>query len=63
MLGEFERKDMEMITGLEKQTARRLVRQLKEEGLLTETTSRSPLRWAIPEHAERYFLPDLAPTA
>ncbi len=61
-LGEFERKDMEMISGLEKQTARRLVRQLKEEGLLTETSSRSPLRWAIPEHAERYFLPDLAPT-
>jgi len=38
---------------------RKLVQQQKMEGLLTETSSRPPLRWAIPEHAERYYLPEL----
>lgn len=47
--------------GLKLASARKLVQQLKEEGLLTETSSRSPLRWAIPEHTERYYLPELSP--
>ncbi|MCP5169559.1 MAG: Fic family protein [Hahellaceae bacterium] len=61
LLGEFPRSEMEEISGLGLATARKLVQQLKEEGLLTETSSRSPLRWAIPEHAERYYLPELSP--
>ena len=57
--GEFPRKDMEKISGLGSSVTRKLVQQLKAEGLLTETSSRSPLRWAIPGHAERYYLPGL----
>ena len=60
--GEFARADRDKITGLGTSVSRKLVQQLKEEGLLTETSSRSPLRWAIPDHAERYFLPELFPT-
>jgi Fic family protein len=59
--GEFPRSEVAEISGLGLATARKLVQQLKEEGLLTETSSRSPLRWAIPEHAERYYLPELSP--
>ena len=61
LLGEFPRAEIAEISGLHLPTARKLVQQLKEEGLLTETSSRSPLRWAIPEHAERYYFPELAP--
>lgn len=61
MYGEFARADMEEISGLGLSVARKIVQQLKEEGLLTETSTRSPLRWAIPEHAERFYFPDLAP--
>ena len=62
MYGEFERSDMEEISGLGLSVTRKIVQQLKEEGLLTETSSRSPLRWAIPDHAERYYFPELTPT-
>jgi len=61
MYGEIEKADMEEVSGLGLSVARKLAQQLKEEGLLTETSSRSPLRWAIPDHAERYYFPDLAP--
>jgi len=61
IFGQFERADMEKISGLSRSVTRKLIQQLKEEGLLTETSSRSPLRWAIPEHAERFYLPELAP--
>lgn len=57
--GEVPRSEVTELTGLKEVTARRLVKQLKDEGLLTETSSRSPLRWAIPDHAERYFFRDL----
>lgn len=59
--GEIERREMAEISGLGQSVTRKLVQQLKEEGLLTETSSRSPLRWAIPNHAERYYFPDLSP--
>jgi hypothetical protein len=42
-------------------TARGLLQQLKEEGLLSETLSRSNLTWEIPEHAEPWYFPELAP--
>jgi hypothetical protein len=47
--------------GMADRTARRLLQQLKEEGLLSETLSRSNLTWEIPEHAEPWNFPELAP--
>ncbi|WP_286839930.1 Fic family protein [Spongiibacter sp.] len=61
LLGEFKRSECAEITGLGTSVTRKLVQQLKEEGLLTETSSRSPLYWAIPEHAEGFYLPGLSP--
>lgn len=60
-LGEFPRDEMVEIAGLSESVTRKLVGQLKREGLLTETSSRSPLRFAIPEHAEDYYFPQLTP--
>ena len=42
-------------------TARRLLAQLKEEGLLSETSSRSDIFWEIPPHAEPWYFPQLTP--
>ena len=61
ILGEFPRGEMDSFSGLGHSVTRKLIKQLKGEGLLSDTSSRSPLRWAIPEHAERYYFPDLAP--
>jgi hypothetical protein len=47
--------------GMADRTARGLLQQLKEEGLLSETLSRSNLTWEIPEHAEPWYFPELAP--
>lgn len=47
--------------GMPERSARRLLAQLKEEGLLSETTSRSDLTWRIPPHAEPWFFPQLTP--
>lgn len=60
--GKLERKTAYEISGMPDRTARRLIAQLKEEGLLMETSSRSPLYWQIPEHAEPWYFPELAPT-
>ena len=60
--GKLERKVAYEISGMPERTARRLIGQLKEEGLLMETSSRSPLYWQIPEHAEPWHFPELAPT-
>ncbi|HIP81783.1 MAG TPA: hypothetical protein EYH16_05165 [Leucothrix mucor] len=59
--GELERSEALELTGLQERTARRLLSQLKQEGLLSETSSKSPLRWEIPEHAEPWYFPDLVP--
>jgi len=59
--GELERSMAYELCAMPGRSARRLIRQLKDEGLLTETSSRSPLRWAIPEHAESWYFPDLVP--
>ena len=42
-------------------SARRLLAQLKDEGLLSETSSRSDIYWEIPEHAEPWYFPQLTP--
>ena len=59
--GELERSVAYELCGMPDRSARRLLAQLKEEGLLTETSSRSRLKWAIPEHAEPWYFPQLVP--
>ena len=59
--GKLERSMAIELSGMPERTARRLIAQLKEEGLLTETSTRSPFYWQIPEHAEPWYFPQLAP--
>jgi hypothetical protein len=59
--GKLERSVALELTGMPERSARRLIAQLKDEGLLTETSSRSPLYWQIPEHAEPWYFPQLTP--
>lgn len=59
--GELERSLALELCAMPERSARRLLSQLKEEGLLMETSSRSPLYWAIPEHAEPWYFPQLTP--
>lgn len=61
--GELERAEALQLCALPERSARRLLSQLKNEGLLSETSSKSPLRWEIPEHAEAWYFPNLAPQA
>jgi len=61
--GELERAQALELCAMPVRSARRLLSQLKAEGLLSETSSKSPLRWEIPEHAEPWYFPDLAPLA
>jgi Fic family protein len=49
------------LCGMPERSARRLLEQLKDEGLLSETSSRSDLYWEIPEHAEPWYFPLLTP--
>ncbi|MFA7555349.1 MAG: Fic family protein [Spongiibacteraceae bacterium] len=59
--GEIERAQALELCAMPERSARRLLSQLKAEGLLSETSSKSPLRWEIPEHAEPWYFPQLAP--
>jgi len=59
--GTIPKSDTAEVAGLSDSVTKKLVQQMKEEGLLTEETSRAPLKWAIPEHTERYYLPQLSP--
>lgn len=59
--GELERPMAYELCGMPDRSARRLLAQLKDEGLLSETSPQSPLRWAIPEHAEPWYFPQLVP--
>jgi len=61
--GELERSQALELCAMPERSARRLLSQLKKDGLLSETSSKSPLRWEIPEHAEAWYFPDLAPLA
>ena len=59
--GEIDRGQALELCAMPERTARRLLSQLKSEGLLSETSSKSPLRWEIPEHAEPWYFPGLVP--
>jgi len=59
--GELERGQALELCAMPERSARRLLSQLKRDGLLSETSSKSPLRWEIPEHAEAWYFPDLVP--
>jgi len=61
IFGDLKRSEAIELCGMPERSARRLLSQLKAEGLLSETSSRSPLRWEIPEHAEAWYFPNLAP--
>jgi len=50
--GKLERSMASELSGMPERSARRLIAQLKGEGLLAETSTRSPFYWQIPEHAE-----------
>ena len=59
--GELERALAFELSGMPERSTRRLIGQLKDDGLLSETSSKSPLKWEIPEHAEPWYFPNLAP--
>jgi Fic family protein len=59
--GEIGRAEALELCAMPERSARRLLSQLKSEGLLSETSSKSPLRWEVPEHAEPWYFPDLTP--
>ncbi|MGO1693274.1 MAG: hypothetical protein ACTHY7_09640 [Marinobacter sp.] len=61
LTGSLERAEAIELTRMPERSARRLLAQLKEDGLLSETSSRSPLKWEIPEHAEPFYFSQLAP--
>lgn len=61
--GELGRASAIEMAGDSERSGRRLISQMKSDGLLTEASNRSPLRWAIPEHAEPWYFPQLAPVA
>ena len=59
--GEIDRAQALELCAMPERSARRLLSQLKSEGLLSETSSKSPLRWEIAEHAEPWYFPNLTP--
>lgn len=61
LVGEIKRSDVGQLTGLKDKTLTNLVSQLKKEGLITTESNRSPIKWALPIHAEEYYFPKLAP--
>lgn len=59
--GELERAQALELCAMPERSARRLLSQLKSDGLLSESSPKSPLRWEIPEHAEPWYFPQLVP--
>ena len=58
--GELGRAQALELCAMPERSARRLLSQLKSEGLLSESSSKSTLRWEIPEHAEAWYFPQLS---
>jgi len=59
--GEISRAQAIELTGMSERSASRLLSELKKDGLLSDSSNKSPLRWEIPEHAEPWYFPELAP--
>jgi len=59
--GEISRAQAIELTGMSERSASRLLSELKKDGLLSDSSNKSPLRWEIPEHAEPWYFPQLAP--
>lgn len=59
--GELDRGTALELCGMPERSARRLLSQLKADGLLSESSNKSPLRWEIPVHAEPWYFPNLVP--
>ena len=57
--GEIDRAQALELCAMPERSARRVLSQLKSDGLLSEASSKSPLRWEIPEHAEPWYFPNL----
>lgn len=57
--GEVGRAQALELCAMPERSARRLLSQLKKEGLLSESSNKSPLSWEIPEHAEQWLFPGL----
>jgi len=58
--GEIDRAQAIELCAMPDRSGRRLLSQLKSEGMLSETSSKSPLRWETPEHAKPWCFPGLA---
>jgi hypothetical protein len=59
ILGNLDRLTAKQLTGEKDTSAKRMLAQLREDGLLSETSHKSDLFWEIPEHAERWYFPGL----
>ena len=59
--GELDRAKAKALVGASDRTASRLISQLLDEGLLSASSKMAPLFFEIPEHAEPWYFPDLAP--
>jgi Fic family protein len=63
MRGEFERGEIERITGLPERTARRVLGAVIEVGLLASTTEKGPVSLRFPDDALEILFPRLYPEA
>lgn len=59
--GKVPRGEAKRITGLGERTARSLVSQLEEEGLISSESHRSPIEFNIPSKVVGYYFPNLYP--
>ncbi len=59
--GTVPRGEASRVTGLPERTARDIVRTLLQDGLLTSSTPKGPLRLAIPTSVSAYWFPNLFP--
>jgi Fic family protein len=59
LVGEFARGEAARITGLGERTARKVLRQLTDEGLLVSETPKAPVHIAFPAATSMYWFPDL----
>ena len=61
MRGEFERGEASRICGMAERTARDVLKQLVDEGLLVSDTPKGAVRLGLPTAVAGYWLPDLYP--